>query len=130
MDAKLPILIKVIAIIVLLMGVAMLVYWGMFLLKGMSTAGIPVLSEFVNAGLAFISRIGLLGLRKWSIPASLFTAGMWAYGVLGGINLVLEKGLDFSSPFGAITDAVLFPLILVFSVFFALIVWRNRTAFR
>ena len=130
MDTKVPFQIKVIAIIVLLMGVAMLFYWGMFLLKGMSTVGIPVLSEFVNAGLAFISGIGLLRRRKWSIPTSLFNAGMWAYGVLGGINLVLEKGLDFSSPFGAITDAVLFPLILVFSIFFASIVWRNRTAFR
>jgi hypothetical protein len=130
MDTKVPIQIKVIAIIVLVMGVAMLFYWGMFLLKGMSTVGIPVLSEFVNAGLAFISGIGLLRRRKWSIPTSLFTAGMWAYGVLGGINLVLEKGLAFSSPFGAITDAVLFPLILVFSIFFACIVWRNRTAFR
>ena len=129
METKVQIQIKVIAIIVLLMGVAMLVYWGMFFLKGMSTAGIPVLSEFVNAGLAFISAIGLLRLRKWSIHTSLFTAGMWAYGVLGGINLVLEKGLDFSSPFGAITDAVLFPLILVFAVFFAFIVWRNRAAF-
>jgi hypothetical protein len=129
MDAKVPIKIRVIAIIVLIMGAAMLVYWGIFILQGISMDGIPVLSEFANSGLAFISGVGLLCLRKWSIPTSLFTAGMWAYGVLGGINLVLEKGLDFSSPFGAITDAILFPLILVFAVCLSLVVWRYRAAF-
>jgi hypothetical protein len=121
--------IKVVAFIVLLLGIAMLVYWGMFVLQGMPIAGIPVLSELVNAGFAFVSGIGLLRLRKWSIPTTLFTAGMWAYGVLGGINLVLENGLDFSSPFGALTDAVLFPLILIFSVYLSIVVWWNRELF-
>jgi len=79
--------------------------------------------------MALLSGIGLLRNRKWSIATSLFTAGMWAYGVLGGVQLVLENGLDFSSPFGAITDAVLFPLVLVFSVVLAFIVWRNRAQF-
>ena len=121
--------IKVVAIIVLLLGVAMLLYWGMFILQGMPTTGIPILSELVNAILALISGIGLLRLRRWSIPTSLYTAGMWAYGTLGGITLVLENGLDFSSPFGAITDAILFPLIFVFTVFLAFVVWRNRGLF-
>jgi len=71
--------IKVVAVIVLLLGIAMLVYWGMFVAQGMPVAGIPVLSELVNAALALISGIGLLRLRKWSIPTSLFTAGMWAF---------------------------------------------------
>jgi hypothetical protein len=130
MDNKAPNKVKVVAIVVLLFGIAMLVYWGMFILQGTPIAGIPILSELVNAVLALIGGIGLLGLRKWSIPTSLFTAGMWTYGVLGGINLVLEKGLDFTSPFGAITDAVLFPLVLVFAVFLAIFVWRNRAIFQ
>jgi hypothetical protein len=47
---------------------------------------------------------------------------MWGYGVIGGIGLVLQHGLDFTSPLGALTDAVLFPLILVFSIYLALVV--------
>jgi hypothetical protein len=115
--------------IVLLLGAAMLIYWSMYVLQGMPTAGVPVFSELVNAVLALISGAGLLLLRKWSVPLSLFTAGMWAYGVLGGIALVWENGLDFSSPFGAFTDAMLFPLILIFAVYLAVVVWRNRELF-
>lgn len=122
--------IKVVALIVLLLGIAMLAYWGMFVVQGMPIAGIPVLSELVNAALALISGIGLVRLRRWSIPTSLFTAEMGGYGLLGGINRVLEHGLDFSSPFGAITDAVLFPLILVVAVFMAVVVWRRRDLFQ
>ena len=121
--------IKAIAVVILLLGIAMLVYWGMFMIQGMPISGIPVLSELVNAVLALTSGIGLLCRDKWSVPVSLLTAGMWFYGVLGGIQLVLEKGLDFSSPFGAFTDAVLFPLILIFAVYMAIIVWRNRELF-
>lgn len=129
MDDQIPLSLRITSIIVLLLGIAMLLYWGMFYLQGMPMTGIPVLSELVNAVLALISGIGLLRLRKWSIPTSLFTAGMWAYGVLGGISLVLENGLDFSSPFGALTDAILFPMILVFAVVMAVVVWRNRGVF-
>ena len=130
MDDQIPLSLRITSFIVPLLGIAMLLYWGMFFFQGIPLAGIPVLSELVNAVLAIISGIGLLSLRKWSIPTSIFTAGMWAYGVLGGISLVLEKSLDFSSPFGALTDTVLFPLILVFAVFLAVIVWRNREVFQ
>ncbi len=122
--------IRIVGIVVLLLGLAMLLYWGMFVAQGMPVAGIPILSELVNAALALVSGIGLLRLRKWSIPTSLFTAGMWGYGLLGGINLVLEHGLDFSSPFGALTDAVLFRLILAFAVYMAVVVWRSRELFQ
>jgi hypothetical protein len=122
--------IKAIAVVILLLGLAMLVYWGMFVIQGMPISGIPVLSELVNAMLALTSGIGLLRRDKWSVPVSLLTAGMWFYGVLGGIQLVLEKGLDFSSPFGAFTDAVLFPLILIFAVYMAVVVWRNQAVFK
>ena len=126
MKDKLPTQIKIAAFVILLLGIAMLVYWGMYVFQGMPVAGIPVLSEMINAALGLTSGVGLLRRQKWSVPASIFTAGMWAYGVLGGINLVLEKGLDFSSPFGAAADAILFPLILVFAVYLAIVVWRNR----
>ena len=129
MDWKVPNRVKVVAVFTLLLGVAMLVYWGMYLFQGMPLAGIPILSELVNAGLALVSGIGMLSLKRWSIPTSLFTAGMWAYGLIGGINLVLEHGLDFGSPFGAFTDALLFPLVLIFAVVLAIVVWRNREMF-
>jgi len=121
--------IKVLAVIVFLLGCVMLLYWGMYLVQGMPVAGIPVLSEVINAVLALVSGFGLWWRKTWSIATSLFTAGIWAYGVLGGINMVLENGLDFMSLFGAFTDAVLFPLVLIFSVYLAIVVWRNRAAF-
>jgi hypothetical protein len=65
----------------------------------MLMAGVPILTELVNAALALVSGLGLLHLRMWSIPTSLITAGMWAYSVIGGISLVMEHGLDFSSPY-------------------------------
>ena len=129
MDNRNPINLRVVSVVIILLGLAMLVYWGMYAIQGMPTAGIPILSELINAGLAFVSGIGLLCRRKWGIPTTLFTAGMWAYGVLGGIQLVIEHGLDFSSPFGAITDAVLFPLILIFAVYTVTIAWKNREVF-
>jgi len=41
---------------------------------------------------------------------------MWGYGVIAGIGVVLKHGTNFDSPFGAITDAILFPLILRFAI--------------
>jgi hypothetical protein len=126
MNNRIPLSLRIVSVIVLILGIAMLVYWGMYVIQGMPVEGIPILSELVNAAVALVSGIGLLRLRKWSIPTTLYTAGMWAYGVIGGISMVLEHGLDFSSPFGAITDAILFPMIFIFTVFLAFVVWRNR----
>jgi hypothetical protein len=58
-------------------------------------------------------------MKRWCVPCSLALAGLWAYGVIASIQMVIENGLDFTSPFGARTDAILFPLILAFSVFMA-----------
>ncbi len=118
-----------ITIMILLFGVAMFVYWGLFIAQGIAIDGIPILAEIVTACLAIITGIGLLRMKKWSLPSSLVLAGLWSYGVISGIQLVLEKGLDFSSPFGAFTDAVLFPIILVFSIYMAIYFWRNRSLF-
>jgi hypothetical protein len=41
--------IRFLGVVVLLLAIAMLVYWGMFLAQGMPVAGIPILSELVNA---------------------------------------------------------------------------------
>ncbi len=51
----------------------------------------------------------------------------WGMYVLQGMP---GDSLDFSSPFGAFTDAVLFQLILVFTVFLSVIVWQNRALFK
>jgi hypothetical protein len=83
----------------------------------------------VAACLAIITAIGLIRLKSWSLPCSLALAGLWAYGVIAGIQLVLENGLDFTSPFGALTDAILFPLILAFSVYMAVYLWQHRRLF-
>ena len=120
---------KVLSIVVLIFAIAMFVYWTLYLMRGMPTEGIPILSEIVTALLALVTAVGLLRLKKWSIATALVLAGMWSYAVLGGINLIIDKGLNFASPFGAITDAILFPLILLFSLYFAYKIWTNRNLF-
>lgn len=120
---------KISAWIVLILGVAKLFYWGMYYSQGMSLTGIPILSELVNAGLAILSGYGILRPCPWAYRFSIFTAGMWAYGALAGINMVIQNGLGFSSPFSAITDAILFPLILIFAIYLAAVVWKNRVYF-
>ena len=120
---------KVLSIVVIIFAIAMFVYWTLYLVKGMPTEGIPILSEIVTALLALVTAVGLLRLKKWSVATALVLAGMWSYAVLGGINLIIDKGLNFASPFGAIIDANLFPLILLFSLYFAYKIWMNRNLF-
>jgi hypothetical protein len=121
---------KVIAPIVLLLGLAMAVYWVMFFVQRMPIGDIPVLSESVTALLALATGFGLLFGRRWAVPCCLVLAGMWSYGVIAGIGLVLRHGINFTSPFGAMTDAILFPLILLFSICMAAVIWRRREWFR
>ncbi len=119
----------IMSIIVPLLGLVMVIYWALYFFRGMPGTGIPWLSEFITAGLALCAGIGLLMRKRWAPPAVLVLSGMWAYGVIGGIQLVLENGLDFKSPFGALTDALLFPLILIFSIYLATLIWRERELF-
>jgi hypothetical protein len=121
---------KVIAVVVLLLGLAMVVYWVMFLVQKMPIGDIPILSESVAAILALITGLGLWYRKYWAVPCCLVLAGMWGYGVIGGIGLVLKQSLDFTSPFGALTDAILFPLILIFSIYITVSMWRHREWFR
>jgi hypothetical protein len=95
----------------------------MFLVKKIPLGDIPVLSESIAALPALTTGWGLLYRKRWSVPCCLVLAGMWAYGVIGGIALVMEPGLSFDSPFGSNTDAIIFPLILLFAI------WSNREQF-
>lgn len=95
----------------------------------MPLEGIPVLSELLTAALALVTAVGLLGRRRWRLPLALVLAGMWSHGVIAGIAMVLQHDLDFSSPFGAITDAMLFPLVLAFAVTMAVHLWHKRALF-
>jgi hypothetical protein len=56
-------------------------------------------------------------------------AGMWGY-IVTGIGIVLRHGTNFDSPFGAVTDIILFPLILLFAIYMASVVWQKREWFR
>jgi hypothetical protein len=118
-----------ITIMVALFGIAMFVYWGMFIIQQIPILGIPILSESITACLAIVTAIGIMRMKSWSVPFSLVLSGLWGYGVIAGIQLVLENGLDFSSPFGALTDAILFPLILIYAVYMAFYMWCNRSLF-
>jgi hypothetical protein len=118
-----------IAWVVLILGLAMVVYWTMFLFQKIPIGDIPILSESITALLAFVTGCGLLYRKEWAVPCSLVLAGMWSYGVIGGIGIVIERGLNFHSPFGAIADSILFPLILLFSLFMAITIWKNRERF-
>jgi hypothetical protein len=121
---------KVITFVIILLGLAMIVYWAMFLLKRMPVGDIPIISESVTALLALITGFGLLFGRRWAVPCCLVLSGMWGYGVIAGIGFVLRHGISFDSPFGAITDVILFPLILLFSIYMATVVWQKREWFR
>lgn len=114
---------------VMVFGLAMLVYWGMFIFQQIPIEGVPIISELVTAFLAIISGIGFLKMKSWSVPLSLVLSGLWLYGVITGIQLVLENGLDFRSPFGALADAILFPMVMVYSIYMAIYIWRKRNLF-
>lgn len=101
-------------------------YWIKYLLDGLPLKGIPLVPELINATLALVTAYGIARRRAWSLPAGLVLAGMWIYGVSGGINLVLMEGLEFKSPIGAMSDAIIFVIVLVFALFLVFYLWRNR----
>jgi hypothetical protein len=121
--------ILIVSVVIFIFGLMMLAYWLAYIVRGMPLEGIPLASELGNAVLALITAYGLFRMKRWSYPAGFVLAGMWIYGVLGGINLVLMKGLDFSSPVGARADAILFVLVLAFSIYLIARLWRDRRLF-
>ena len=121
--------VTVIGVLVLLLGISMVVYWVMYIVRQMPMDGVPVLSESVTALLALVTGFGVMRRKPWVVPFTLVLCGMWAYGVIAGIALVLKQGLSFDSPFGAATDALLFPLVLLFALWVAATTWMNRAQF-
>ena len=67
---------KVITFVIILLGLAMIVYWAIFLLKRTPVGDIPIISESVTALLALVTGFGLLFGRKWAVPCCLVLAGM------------------------------------------------------
>jgi len=114
---------------VLIIGLAMAAYWILYIIRQMPLGDIPILSETITALLALTTGYNLLRRKRRAVPFCLVLSGMWVYGVIGGIALVLQHGLSFESPFGAVTDAILFPLILLFAIWMAVVVWKNRDQF-
>ena len=86
-------------------------YWSLYIARGMPLEGVPILSEFINAGLALLTGYGIFTLRSWALMTGFVLSGMWIYGVVGGLNMVIDKGLDFSSPIGALSDTIIFRMI-------------------
>ena len=117
--------ITAISIIIFFFGLLMVGYWTSYIWQGLPLKGIPIGSELVAAVLAIITAIGLFKMRPWSLATALILCGLWINGVVAGINLVIENGLDFKSPVGALTDAILFVIVLIFSVFMAVFLWRR-----
>ena len=116
--------------LVLILGLSMVMYWVLYIIRQMPMGDIPILSESITALLALTTGYGILRRKPWALPSCLILSGMWAYGVIGGIALVFQRGLSFDSPFGSITDAILFPLILVYALWMAAAVWKNREQFQ
>ena len=117
------------SVVVFIFGIMMVGYWISYLAKGLPLEGIPIASELINAALALVTAYGLFRMRPWSLATGLVLSGMWIYGVVQGINLVIEKGLAFSSPIGAFTDAVIFVIVFIFALFMIIFLWRKRVHF-
>ncbi len=114
---------------VFVFGLMMIAYWSAYIIQGMPLEGIPLASELVNAAAALVAACGLFRMKRWGYPAGLVLAGMWIYGVVGGIQLVVVEGLSFSSPMGALTDAIMFMLVLAFSIYVIVYLWRKQDLF-
>jgi hypothetical protein len=122
--------VTIIGLLVLILGLAMVLYWALYIFRQMPIGDIPILSESITALLSLATGYGLLRRKHWAVPCCLILSGMWAYGVIGGIALVMKHGLSFDSPFGSITDAIMFPLILLFAIWMAVTIWSNREQFK
>jgi len=123
--------IVVVAIVVFILGLMMAGYWTKYILDGMPLKNIPIIPEGMAAVLALVTAFGLFRMKPWSLLTGLVLCGLWLYGCVGGINLVmydlLAAGrLEFESPVGAWTDAVLFLLITAWTVFLAFFLWSIR----
>jgi hypothetical protein len=109
----------------------MFTYWTKYILDGMPLKNVPLIPEGMAAVLALVTACGLFRMKPWSLMTGLVLCGLWLYGCVGGINLVmydlLAAGrLEYESPVGAWTDAVLFLLITAWTFFLGFFLWRMR----
>ncbi len=124
----------VFSIIIFFLGVMMFGYWTKYIIDGMPLKTIPIASEGVAAILALITGIGLFKMRKWAFATGILVSGFWMYGCIGGINMVLydlivHKQLNYQSPVGEWTDAVLFIVITIWAAIVVIYLWRMRKIF-
>ncbi len=119
------------SIIIFLLGLMMFGYWTKYIIDGMPLKSIPIASEGIAAILALITGIGLFQMRQWSFVTGILVSGFWMYGCIGGINLVLydlivHKQLNYQSPIGAWTDAILFIVITALATILVIFLWKMR----
>jgi len=131
MNQSKPTSIIVFSIIIFLLGLMMFGYWTKYIIDGMPLKSIPIASEGIAAILALITGVGLFQMRKWSFATGILVSGFWMYGCIGGINLVLydllvHKQLNYQSPIGAWTDAILFIVITALATILVIYLWRMR----
>ena len=92
---------KAAAIFAILMGVLMLLVWGILLATGQEaavSAGTPsalslLAAEFLTAFSLLIGGYGLLTGRTWGLRAALVALGMLLYCVIFSIGVFAERGI-------------------------------------
>ncbi len=131
MDNTKPKSITVISIIIFLLGLMMLGYWTKYIIDGMPLKSVPIASEGTAAVLAIITGAGLFRMKKWAFATGILVSGFWLYGCIGGINMVLydlivHEQLNYQSPIGVWTDAVLFIVITIWAAMLVIYLWRIR----
>ncbi len=89
------------AIFAILMGVLMLIVWGILLVTGQEvevSAGTPsalslLAAEFLTAFSLIIGGYGLFTRRQWGLRAVLVALGMLLYCVIFSIGVFAERGI-------------------------------------
>jgi len=119
------------SVIIFVLGVTMFAYWSKCIMDGMTLKAIPIASEGIAAILAIITGIGLYRKKSWSLFTGLTLSGLWIYGCVGGINmvvydLIVSNKLNYESPIGPLTDAIIFILVTAFAVILIFYLWKIR----
>jgi hypothetical protein len=117
--------------IIFLFGLMMFGYCVKYIIDGLTLENVPIASEGIAAILALITGIGLFRMHSWSFATGMVLCGFWIYGCVGGINLVVynlvvHNKLNFESPVGAWTDAILFLVVTGFALVLIFYLWRMR----
>ena len=126
-----PIHLTVISVIIFIIGLMMIFYWTKYIINQMPLKDIPIASETIAAILSLATGIGLFLMKQWSFITGILLSGFWMYGCISGINIVIYdlivyKQLQFKSPIGALTDAILFFIITMYSIFIVIYLWNIR----